>query len=192
MEPSNLKSANFHIKRAAAILRQGGIVAYPTEGVWGLGCDPDNAEAVLKLLRLKQRPWQKGLILIAADFAQVEAYVNPLDTKRMAAIHATWPGPVTWLLPARVTTPEWLRGKHKTLAVRVTAHPLAAALCRQFGEAIVSTSANLAGQRATLNHLQVMQRFGKVLDYILPGETGGQRRPSEIRDGVTGRVVRPV
>lgn len=180
---------DWHIKRAAAILHQGGIVAYPTEGVWGLSCDPGNAEAVLRLLALKQRPWHKGLILIAAGFEQLAPFVTatPAMLKR---VRATWPGPVTWLLPARDATPRWLRGMHRTVAVRVTAHPLAAALCRCFGGALVSTSANIASRAAARRRLQVQRYFGADLDYIVPGALGAQRGATEIRDAHSGAVVR--
>src|SRR5512143_218632 len=136
----------WQLREAVRVLHHGGLIAYPTEAVYGLGCDPRNADAVLRLLNLKQRPWQKGLILIAADLAQLDPYLLPLDEMMRARVVPTWPGPNTWLLPARVETPHWLRGEHDTLAVRVTAHPVAAALCRAFGGPIVSTSANLAGK----------------------------------------------
>jgi L-threonylcarbamoyladenylate synthase len=180
---------DWHLKRAAAILHQGGLVAYPTEGVWGLGCDPDDPAAVQRLLEVKGRPWHKGLILIAADFAALAPYLETPPVETMQRLNSTWPGPVTWLLPARASTPFWLRGCHRTLAVRVTAHPRAAELCRRFGGAIVSTSANPAGRPAARRRLQVQRLFGETVDYILPGETGGRRGPSEIRDAV-GRVVR--
>jgi L-threonylcarbamoyladenylate synthase len=181
---------DWHIKRAAAILHQGGIIAYPSEGVWGLGCDPDNGEAVLRLLAFKQRSWQKGLILIAASFAQVQPYIATPPTHVMKRVNATWPGPVTWLMPARASTPPWLRGDHHSIAVRVTAHPLAAALCRRFGGAVVSTSANLAGRPAARRRLQVERDFGMHLDYIVPGALGAQTHPTEIRDAQTGAVIR--
>jgi len=182
---------DWHITRAASILRQGGIVAYPTEGVWGLGCDPLNPEAVIRLLDMKQRPWQKGLILIAADFAALAPYVEPLSKKVMKLLQTTWPGPVTWILPARAETPNWLRGTHHTLAVRVTAHPQAAALCRRFGGALVSTSANLVDRAPAQRRLQVQRQFGDELDYIVPGATGGLSGPTEIRHGLSGKIMRP-
>jgi L-threonylcarbamoyladenylate synthase len=181
---------DWHIKRAAAILHQGGIIAYPTEGVWGLGCDPDNGEAVLRLLALKQRSWQKGLILIAASFEQLAPYITVPSSTVLKQLRTTWPGPVTWLVPAQYSTPPWLRGTHRTLAVRVTAHPVAAALCRRFGGALVSTSANLAGRPAARSRLQVQRYFGDALDYIVPGAAGGLMRPTEIRDSLSGAVVR--
>ena len=183
--------SDWHIKRAAAILHQGGIIAYPTEGIWGLGCDPADAQAVLRLLALKHRPWQKGLILIAADYEQLAPYVTatPALLKR---VRATWPGPVTWLLPTRDEAPPWLCGIHRSLAVRVTAHPVAAALCRRFGGALVSTSANLSGHPAARRHLQVRRHFGAELDYIVPGPLGAQAGATEIRDAVSGSVIRTV
>jgi L-threonylcarbamoyladenylate synthase len=180
---------DWHIKRAAAILHQGGIIAYPTEGVWGLGCDPYNAEAVLRLLALKHRPWQKGLILIAASYDQVTPFVTTTPAL-LERVRNTWPGPVTWLLPARDATPLWLRGTHPTVAVRVTAHPVAAALCRRFGGAVVSTSANIAGHPPARKRLQVQHRFGTALDYIVPGNLGSQSGATQIRDARSGAVVR--
>lgn len=174
-----------------AALHAGGVVAYPTEAVYGLGCDPDNAAAVQRLLDLKQRSVDKGLILIAADEAQLECYVDLGDVTMAARVRASWPGPVTWLLPVRPGVPAWLRGAHTTLAVRVTDHPLAAALCRAFGGALVSTSANLSGQPALRDAAAVGAAFGETLDAILVGEVGGRERPSEIRDAATGEVLRP-
>lgn len=178
------------LDQAARVIAAGGIVAYPTEAVFGLGCDPRNRAAVARLLALKRRRLDKGLILIAADFAQLEAFVAPLAPERMAQIRATWPGPVTWLLPARETTPDWLTGRHQTLAVRVTAHPLAAALCRACRSALVSTSANLSRRPPARTGLQVRLRLGNAVDFILPGATGPRRRPSQIRDARTGKIMR--
>ena len=109
----------WHLRQAARALRHGGIIAYPTEAVYGLGCDPLNAAAVLRLLTLKNRPMDKGLILIASDFQQLIPFVRTPDADIMRRINATWPGPVTWLLPAKAETPAWLCGAHDTLAVRV-------------------------------------------------------------------------
>ncbi|HEY9198139.1 MAG TPA: Sua5/YciO/YrdC/YwlC family protein [Gammaproteobacteria bacterium] len=180
----------WQLRRAARLLHDGGVIAYPTEAVYGLGCDPLNAQAVMRLLKLKQRPVEAGLILIAADFAQVEPFLQPLTSTVRRKLFATWPGPVTWLLPARPETPVWLRGRHATLAVRVTAHAGTAALCRSFGGALVSTSANPRGREPARSLLQVRRYFGDALDYLLPGPLGGRRQPSEIRDATTGRILR--
>ncbi|HEY5719640.1 MAG TPA: Sua5/YciO/YrdC/YwlC family protein, partial [Gammaproteobacteria bacterium] len=116
----------WRLRAAARAVRRGGVIAYPTEAVYGLGCDPLDAVAVFELLELKGRPVGKGLILIAADFAHLRPFVDEVGPAAMAAVHASWPGPHTWLLPARAATPPWLSGDFDTLAVRVTAHPVAA------------------------------------------------------------------
>jgi len=136
----------FALRRAARMLTAGGVIAYPTEAVYGLGCDPLDAQAVTRLLAIKRRPVEKGLILIASRFDQLGPYVQPLTAAIRQRLDESWPGPNTWLLPADPATPRWIRGDHRTIAVRVTAHPLAAALCEAFGGAIVSTSANPAGR----------------------------------------------
>jgi L-threonylcarbamoyladenylate synthase len=178
------------INEAVRILQQGGIIAYPTEAVYGLGCDPDNNEAVEKLLAIKQRSWDKGLILIAADFQQLRPYLAEVESALKEKILATWPGPVTWLWPANPAVSSLLRGKHDTIAVRVTAHSLAAALCREFGGPLVSTSANLSGKPPTHTADEVRSQLGDQLDYVLEGEIGGLSRPSQIRDAVTGEIIR--
>ncbi len=178
----------FRLRRAAAALHAGAVIAYPTEAVWGLGCDPANGAAVLRLLALKHRPVDKGLILIAADAAQLRAFLAPAALPEPVA--ASWPGPSTWLLPAAADTPSWLTGEHDTLAVRVTAHPLAAALCRAFGGPLVSTSANRAGRPPAKSALAVRREFGDDLDLIVNGPLGGQARPTPIRDARSGAYLR--
>ena len=186
----DVPSRRHKLRMAARCIRDGGILAYPTEAVYGLGCDPRNRTAVQRLLVIKRRPEYKGLILIAADFAQLTPFVELLDAARMTAIHATWPGPVTWLLPACADTPGWLRGRHATLAVRVTAHPDAAALCAAAGTALVSTSANVSDRPPARTSLRVRLALGSQVDRILVGPCGTSSRPSRICDGHTGATVR--
>jgi L-threonylcarbamoyladenylate synthase len=181
----------WHLRRAVRCLRAGGILAYPTEAVWGLGCDPLRTDTILRLLAMKQRPPDKGLILVAAHFSDLEPFLAPLHQSLYNRVMASWPGPVTWLLPALSWVPRELRGAHDTLAVRVTAHAGTRALCEAFGGAIVSTSANIAGRPAAVNALQVRHYFRSRLDGLLPGATGGASAPSEIRDAHSGRVLRP-
>lgn len=178
------------LRAAARVVQAGGLIVYPTEAVYGLGCDPRNEAAVQHLLALKRRPMHKGLILIAADFAQLAPFLQPLTPADHAQLAATWPGPYTWLIPARPDTPHWLRGRHETLAVRVTAHPLAAALCRACGHPLVSTSANFSGRPPARSALAVRRQLGTAMDYLLPGPTGGAAQPTEIRDLRSGRRVR--
>lgn len=180
----------WQLRRAARIVRQGGIVAYPTEAVWGLGCDPANADAVTRLLALKRRPALKGLIVIAADLGQLARWIGPLDRVQRAELERRGRRPVTWLVPAAPATPHRLSGRHHTLAVRITDHPIAAALCRAAGRALVSTSANPAGRPPARSALAVRRYFAAQLDALVPGPLGGARRPSEIRDLASGRIMR--
>ena len=166
------------------------MVAYPTEGVYGLGCDPQNAAAVLRLLEIKDRPVDKGLILIACERAQFDGYVCP-DAEMVQRIAPTWPGPVTWLLPAGPLARPWITGVSSSLAVRVSAHPVAAGLCRAFGAPLVSTSANLSGRPPAKSALMVRKSLrSRGLDYLVPGAVGAQSGPTEIRDGISGTVLR--
>lgn len=172
----------------ARCLRQGGVIAYPTETVYGLGCDPLNSRAVARLLKIKQRDVHKGLILIAANAMQLLPFVQ--DNKHLLERLQPSISPITWLLPASSQAPEWITGGHDNIAVRITTHPLAAELCRAFGGAVVSTSANQSGLPPARNVWQVRRTFGKVLDDILSGQPGPFKKPSEIRDAITGRIIR--
>jgi len=178
-------------RHAALTIHGGGVIAYPTEAVFGLGCDPNNATAVRRLLALKQRPVEKGLILIAADFTQLLPYIGKLSAQQRKQVLASWPGAVTWLLPVNEHTPVWLHGQHDTLAVRVTAHPLVRQLCNAIDGPLVSTSANMAGQHPTRTSLGVRQRFGDMLDLIVPGHVGSRHAaPSKIIDLRSGKTLR--
>jgi len=179
------------LKRAARCLAAGGIVAYPTESCFGLGCDPGNHAAVRRLLALKQRSWDKGLILIADHLQRLLPWLEPLSAEARARADKAWPGPHTLLLPAAPRVSRWLRGNHSTLAVRVTAHPAAAALCRAARSPLVSTSANRAGRPPLKNARQVRREFRGRVDLVLEGAVGGLERPTEIRNGLNGELVRP-
>ena len=179
------------VKQAASCLDTGGIVAYPTEAVWGLGCDPMNREATLRLLQIKARPVEKGMILVAASTEQLGALYGDLDTQQREQLAQSWPGPFTWLLPdPQGRIPWWIRGDHDTVAVRVSAHPVVVALCNAFGGPLVSTSANRAGQPPARSRLQVMTRLRQAPDLIVPGALGGEARPSTIRDLRSGKILR--
>lgn len=176
---------------AISTLHNGGVIAYPTEAVWGLGCDPHNEQAVLRLLALKKRDWRKGVILVASDIEQLAPYLRGLDAEKHAALRASWPGPNTWLVPDNGVAPSWITGGQPTLAVRVSAHPLVAALCRAFGGTIVSTSANIAGDPPARNIKDVIRYFGDGIDVIVPGRVGGADKPTQIRNLMTGEICRP-
>lgn len=180
-----------HLQRAVRHLNAGNIIAYPTEAVWGLGCDPFNAAAVFRLLEIKRRSVRKGMILVAGSMHQVSPLIAPLTDSQRRQLEETWPGPVTWLLPdPDGLIPQWIRGDHQRVAVRVSAHPLVEALCRSFGGPVVSTSANRAGRPPARSRLQLAARLGDGADFILPGTLGGESAPSEIRDLVTGEQIR--
>ncbi|MBE9561431.1 MAG: Sua5/YciO/YrdC/YwlC family protein, partial [Proteobacteria bacterium] len=161
-----------NIELAVQHLRQGKIIAYPTEAVYGFGCDPDNETALKNLVKLKQRSWKKGLILIASDYKQLAPFLQPLTSELEDKVFASWPGAITWLLPAKIGLSHYLRGNSDKLAVRVTSHPQTIVLCQKWGKALVSTSANLSETTAANTALQVEQEFGNKVDYILPGQVG--------------------
>ncbi len=172
-------------------LNQQQVIAYPTEAVFGLGCNPDSEHAVEALLTLKRRPREKGLILIADNYQQLLPYIDDsqLSEQRLEEILACWPGPVTWVMPAKASTPDWLTGQFNSLAVRVSDHPLVKALCQQFGKPLVSTSANLTTLPPCRTDEEVKQQFGDDFP-VLRGAVGGRENPSEIKDALTGQLIR--
>ncbi len=167
-------------------LNRGGVIAYPTESCYGLGCDPDNPAAVERILKLKGRPRHKGLILIAAERTQLQPYVHLPPAEQTAPY---WPGPFTLILPARRRAGRWLTGRHNGLAVRVTAHAGARRLCRELGMALVSTSANRSGFKALKTAAACRREFGdRVL--VLPGRIGRNKNPSTIIHFASGKILR--
>lgn len=192
---------NPSIRIAANIMHQGGVVAYPTEAVWGLGCDPNNEDAVHRILELKQRHISKGLILVASTMAQFEPYLTHLSDDQRATLTSSWPGPFTWLVPHHNLVPSWVSGKHASIALRVSKHPQVRYLCDAFGGPIVSTSANPQGKPAATHAWQVERYFlhntpyskrahSPELDWVVRGCVGQRKIPSTITDLVTGQVIR--
>lgn len=178
--------------RVAGIIRRGGVVAYPTASCYGLGCDPFKRRAVLRLLRLKQRPQRKGLIVIGAGRRQLLPFMDlgDITAEMRELMNAAWPGPVTLVLPAGRRCPPWLRGRHRGIALREDAHAPARDLCRAARTALVSTSANLAGQRPARTAAEVRRRLARRVDAILAGPIGRAKQPSRIIDARSGRVLR--
>lgn len=173
----------------ASHLKQGGLIAYPTESCYGLGCDPRNVRAVQRLLRLKQRRQEKGLILIAAEYTQVAPYVLPLSLTQQQHLQAAGAQATTYLLPTRPSTSHGLRGVHDTLAVRLTAHAFAKDLCRGVRSALVSTSANRAGQKSSKTYAACRKLFGDRV-WVLRGMIGKNKKPSTIRTWSDERIIR--
>ncbi|ODS23178.1 tRNA threonylcarbamoyladenosine biosynthesis protein RimN [Candidatus Endobugula sertula] len=175
-----------------SIMRQGGVVAYPTEAVWGFGCDPYNNKAVKKIFALKQRDPGKGLILVAATMKQLSPYLTKINSQQRDQLEKTWPGPVTWLVPNNGSIPSWISGDFSSVALRVSAHPYVHDLCKAFGGPIVSTSANPQGKPAPRYRWQVCRYFNQsvYLDNIATGCVGNRQQPSEIRDLISGEIIR--
>ncbi|MGA8204181.1 MAG: Sua5/YciO/YrdC/YwlC family protein [Woeseiaceae bacterium] len=175
------------IARAAGVLLGGGVIAYPTEGVFGLGCMPDDPLAVARLLSIKQRDVAKGLILIAAERRQLEAFI---DGGAAGLPDPDPQAPTTWIVPASAGVPDWVRGRHTGLAVRLTTNPVARRLCLAVDSPLVSTSANIAGRPVARNRFVLRRRFGACVDYVVAGDCGPASGPSEIRELSTGEVLR--
>ncbi len=167
--------------------KQGKVFAYPTEAVYGLGCNPDDESAVMRLLNIKGRPLSKGLILIASDFSQVEKYLKPLSEAQQKITQAS---DTTYVFPALKSAPKWLTGNFNSLAIRVTKHPLARELCELLNSALVSTSANLSGQAPAKSTVEVINQFDKKIDLILEGKLGDSQKTSVIRDSITNQIIR--
>lgn len=177
------------VQCAVRALHSGQVIAYPTEGVWGLGCDPGNEQAVQTLLALKKRSPSKGLILVASNIEQLAVWLPPLSREKQEMLSRSWPGPHTWLVPIAGQLPSWICGDHNTLAVRVSAHPVVNALCEAFGGPIVSTSANRSGKAAATSLLEVQLQFPQVLR--VSGRLTQPGKASTIHDLQTGNIIRP-
>ena len=179
-----------HLRKAARALHAGGVIAYPTEAVWGLGADPWNERACTRLLAMKDRTWDKGLILVAAHADQLMDFIEVPSKAVWKRAALTWPGPNTWVFPCTEDTPMWISGEHDTVAVRISAHETVRALCERFGGPVVSTSANPSNRPPALTATQARLYFGDELDFVLPGALGGLDRPTSIRDAQTGHILR--
>lgn len=182
-------STQAQIRQAATCIQFGGLVAYPTEAVYGLGCDPENEAAVRQLLALKNRPEHKGLILIAAHIEQLASWIT-VTPEQQQTLLASWPGPITWLVPATNKVPKWVRGGHNTVAVRVCGHPIARALCAEVGKPIVSTSANMAGMPPCRTAQEVQQQFSQQVGFVVHGQCNLAAEPSTIVDLLSGQKLR--
>jgi L-threonylcarbamoyladenylate synthase len=181
--------SSWRVQQAARAVRAGAVIAYPTEAVWGLGCDPWDAEAVERLLAIKARDVDKGLILVADNIRQFDFLFEDFPELWIDRMASTWPGPNTWLVPHQGLLPGWITGMHETVALRVSDHPQIRELCALVGP-LVSTSANPQGRPAARTRIRVEQYFRGQVDWILGGNLGGRKNPSVIRDLATGDVLR--
>ena len=181
------KSAN--LDSAVKIIKTQGVIAYPTEGVWGLGCDPFSYSAVEKLLNLKKRSVAQGLLLVATHIGQFDPFLKGLERKHYDELDRTWPGPITYLVPDNGFAPRWVVGEHQTLGLRISDHPVIKALCSLTGP-LVSTSANITGSPPMKSAEEIKEVFSEEIDYVLFGELGKLGRPTEIKNIVTGEILR--
>jgi len=173
-------------------LKSGGVIAYPTESVFGLGCDPTNRQAVKRILRIKGRPQRKGLIIVADRFSQLERFVAPISASQLQTMQDSWGNPqrpCTLIVPAAKHCPKWLTGHHQSIAIRISSHPYTAKLCKDTGMALVSTSANHSGHQAAKTDQQCRKLFGRQIQ-VLSGKTAGAKKPSTIQDLMTGKILR--
>ncbi len=186
-----------NIEQAVEYIQQGEVIAYPTEAVFGLGCDPSNEQAFLKLLAIKQRPIEKGVILIASTVEQVLPWAKLLNENWTDTVLASWQAteqpikgikPITWILPAQPNTPKWLTGGRDTIAVRISQHSTVVQLCNALNSAVVSTSANLFQQPA-ITSAEVCQKIFPNIP-ILSGQTQGLSAPSQIWSAKTLKQIR--
>ena len=177
------------VSRAADVLLRGGVIAYPTEGVFGLGCLPADQQAVARVLDIKRRDASKGLILIAANADQFDGWIALPDGAALPDPDPTHP--ITWIVPPGPNVTPLLRGGHASIAVRITTNPTARALCLAVDSPLVSTSANLSGKPVARNKNVLQRQFGSVVDYVVPGDCGPASGPSEIRDFLSGNILRP-
>lgn len=175
---------------AISALRSGGVIACPTEAVWGLSCDPENDAALAHLMRMKERDPAKGVILVAANIEQFQPWLSQLPLAMHAPLAASWPGPNTWLVPDYGRSHGLVRGAHERVALRVTDHPVMKALCEAFGGPLVSTSANRSGELPAMSAAEITEIFADEVAHIVEGELGGNAKPSTIRDLATGKIMR--
>lgn len=186
---SDLLFMRWPIYKAKHALQTSGVIVYPTETVWGLGCDPTDSEALDRILDIKRRDADKGLILVAANIDQFEFLLSDLTETQRAELDKNWPGPFTYLVPHKGKVNPLVHGRFDTVAIRVSSHPMVQELCELFAGPIVSTSANYAGQPTVRSAVQARVLFGTEVDYILSGDVG-LSAPSRIIDLQSGRVLR--
>ncbi|MAI41423.1 MAG: L-threonylcarbamoyladenylate synthase [Candidatus Azotimanducaceae bacterium] len=180
----------WRIDRIIHGLTNGEVIAYPTEGVWGLGCLPELHASVAHILTLKRRSWKAGLILVASQISHVDEYLDGITNEQRRLLESVWPAPVTFLVPDNGFVPCWIKGRNKSVALRVSAHPVVQGICQALGGPIVSTSANPTGRKPATSALKVRQYFGNEVDLLVPGNLSGQEGPSEIRDLDTDEIIR--
>ena len=177
------------LERLSREIAAGAVIGYPTDTIWGFGCDPLNHASVQRILDIKGRGRAKGLILLASSLDQCEGFID-VDSEQRRTLGQPCERPTTWLVNAGEACPAWIRGQHPTVAVRITRHPLIRQLCESLGFPLVSTSANRSGRATVRNALQMQRQFGDEVDYVITGFSTGGGGASEIKSLATGQVLR--
>ena len=177
------------LNRLSGAIAAGAVIGYPTDTIWGFGCDPLNAASVAHILQIKRRPVEMGVILLSSRLEYCEPFVR-IPAERRAEIESPAATPTTWLIDASPACPEWIRGRHPTVAIRITDHPVLEALCAGFGRPLVSTSANRSGRPTVRNALQMRRQFGDELDAIVTGFDTGGSKASRIQSLASGQLLR--
>ena len=177
------------LKKIHEILVDGGVIAYPTESVFGLGCDPSNEQAVARILEIKKRTLAMGFVLLTPNIEIISGWVS-MSNKQLKIFSSPSSRPTTYIVPASVVAPKWLTVKN-TLAIRLSNDLFIKNICSLLGLPIVSTSANLHGENPCKSAEEVQKIMGSQLDYIVFKQTGPFNSPSTIVDLSSGKTIRP-
>lgn len=177
------------LQKVKAHLKNGGLIAYPTESCYGLGCDPFNYTAINKLIKTKGRSKTKGLIVIAGSTSQLHKLIQPLTNNQQEQLIQYWPGFYSLVLRVTTKVPRNLIGSHSKVAVRVSTHPHVKQLCHSLSSPLVSTSANKSGHNSIKSYRECQRQFGKKV-LVLPGNVGNAKKPSTIIDWESQKVLR--
>ena len=184
-----MSEANDPIEHAASLVRDGGVIAHATEGVWGLACDPFNTAAIERLLAIKARDVAQGLIVAGSDAGQFAAELDLLDDERRGEVISGGPGPTTWL-GSNHRFSRHVTGDHATVAIRVPGHDQAREILAASGGLMISTSANLSGAPSALTFEEANTAVGNLVDFVGPGRTAGRGAASKIIDATSGNALR--
>ncbi|MEE3003380.1 MAG: L-threonylcarbamoyladenylate synthase [Pseudomonadota bacterium] len=184
------KQEKIEIEKAILALQREQVIAYPTESMYGLGCDIYSQDALLRIIKLKKRDASKGLIVVAANWQQVENLTEKLPESDYREIFNTWPGATTWVFPAKSEVPQLVTGSKKTIAIRISSNPFVQELCKGFKGPIISTSANIQGHPPAISMQETFAVFGNKIDCYVPGKIGENKKASKIIDAQTKIVLR--
>jgi L-threonylcarbamoyladenylate synthase len=180
------------LNKYAVNIKKGAVFAYPTDTIWGLGCHPESQQAVSRILSVKKRPFDKGMILLSNCIDYCQHFIDQdYFQNHFSEISIAEKSPTTWLLPASPCCPKWLTGNNKTVAVRLTDLSHIQILCDRLGLPLISTSANISGRKPALNSLQIQRQFANSVDFIIAGITSGSQHASRIIDKRSGEIIRP-